>query len=125
MRPSSSWTDARGARKCVGVGRGDVLPSACAILETCYTILFLSLHALSCVSVSLPSVTTSGLPYTRKQRRGSDAVLGQVYLHSWCLIVVRQGGKARPLRRVVADLYPLFHKRFLQGLTDFLFVISN
>ena len=54
-----------------------------------------------------------------------DAVLGQVYLHSWCFIVVRHGGQARrgvycplPLRRVAADLYPLFHKPFFQGLTD-------
>ena len=40
------------------------------------------------------------------------AVLGKDHLHSWCLSVVRHGGKAEPLRRVVADFYPLFHKRF-------------
>ena len=131
-RPPSSWTGARAARKCVGVGRGDVLPSHCAIHETSYTIQVLSLHALSWLSVSLPSVTraTHYVPSARARPQvflipekaalvnRLDALLGKAYLHSWCPIVVRHGGKAWPLRRVVADLYPLFHKRFFQGLTD-------
>ena len=86
-RPPSSWTGARGARKCVGVSRGGALPSPCAIHETSYTIQVLSLHALSCFSVSLPSVTRTALcvPSARarlqvfllpeRQRRGSASML--------------------------------------------------
>ena len=82
--------------------------------------------------MSIPSVTRATLyvlsararlqvfviPEKAASGKRLDAVLGQIYLHSWCLIVVRHGGKARSLRRVVADLQPLFHKRFFQGLTD-------
>ena len=46
-----------------------------------------------------------------------DGVLGKVNLPSWCFIVVRHGGNAHrgvycllPLRRVTADINPLFHK---------------
>ena len=119
-------------RKKVRRRRRDVLPSSCAIHETFYTIQVLSLHALSCISVSFPSVTRTELnvpsamakpqvfliPEKAASEKRLDAVLGKVYLHSWCLTVARHGGKARPLRRVVADENSLFQKRFFQGLTD-------
>ena len=113
----ASWTGARAASKCAGVRRGDFLPSHCAIHETSYSIQVLSLHALSCISVSLPSVTRATLyvpsararpqAFLKPEKAASvkrhDAVLGNFYLHSWCPIVVRHGGNARLLRRVVAD----------------------
>ena len=125
MRPPSSWTDARGARKCVGVSRGDVLPSPARFLkpatqhtisQPASTLVYFRVLAIRHKRGTLCSFgqgTNTGLPSEKRL----DAVLGQVYLHSWCPIVVRQGGKARPLRRVVADLYPLFHERLVQGLT--------
>ena len=60
-RPPSSRTGVRAARRREGVGRGYALPSRCAIHETSYTIQVLSLHALSCISVSSPSVTRAAL----------------------------------------------------------------
>ena len=107
-RPPSSWTGACGARKCVGVGCGDVLPCACAIHEPSYTIQVLSLHALSGISVSIPSVTRAALcvPSTRArpqvfllaEKAASEnrfiAVLGEVHLPCWRFIVVRHRGSA-------------------------------
>ena len=68
-RQPSSWTGALGARKCVGVGRGDVLPTTCTIHEASYTVEVLSLHALSCTSVSLPSVTRATLLFLSARAR--------------------------------------------------------
>ena len=54
-----------------------------------------------------------------------DAVLGNVNPPSWCFIVVRHGGNAHrgafcllPLRRVAADIYPLFHIHVFQCLAS-------
>ena len=81
---------------------------------------------LSCISVSLPSVTRATLYvpsaraqpqvflYPTRQRRWSASMLFWVMiLHTAgvslsCDMVVQRG----LLRRVVADLFPLFHKRF-------------
>ena len=131
-RPPSSWTGVRAARRRVGVGRGYALPSHCAIHETSYTIQVLSLHAISCISVSSPSVTRAALYVPSPRARPEvfflpeevasgkrlHTVLGKVCLHSWCLIVVQHGDKARPLRRLVADEHPLYQKRVFQGLFD-------
>ena len=71
--------------------------------------------------------TTLGLPFPEKAAsvKRLYAVLGKVNLPCWCFIVVRHGGNVHRsvcclllLRRVAADINPLFHKHVFQGLAD-------
>ena len=58
--------------------------------------------------------------YPKRQRRGSASMLFRIkFIYTAGVSLSCDiGGKARPLRRMVADFYPLFRKRIFQGLTD-------
>ena len=91
---------------------------------------------LSCISVSIPSVTRATLyvpsararpqvfllPEKAASVKRLDAVLGKVNLPNWCFIVVRHGGNAHrgvycllPLRRIAADQTRFSRSRRLES----------
>ena len=52
-----------------------------------------------------------------------DALLGQVYLHSWCLIVGRHGGKATGGSLLIFPALP--NKRFIKASLIGIFFANN